>query len=124
MRTLSEYVVTCPHCEGKGSTYLDDKCYRCGGTGTMKLEESGGHLWVPGCQCHTCAYCHMPACWAAKVCPGETVGKIKICECANHEENGHYLVTCPHFKGICIAHDRVNCWSCDFSSGAKWRNEK
>lgn len=42
------------------------------------------------------------------------------CECQRHEENGHYRTDCPHYKGVCVAHGKSNCGTCDFDKDAKW----
>ncbi len=42
------------------------------------------------------------------------------CHCHRSEENGHYDPNCPHYKGICVSHNKSNCGPCDFDNEAKW----
>ena len=52
--------------------------------------------------------------------PAPVESKPKPCGCQRHEENGHYRTDCPHYKGVCVAHGKSNCGTCDFDKDAKW----
>ncbi len=46
--------------------------------------------------------------------------EARPCLCSLPEQNGHYMVECPHYKGVCQKHSASNCGECDYDPEAKW----